>query len=418
MAMKSALGAAVGTPMVLAALAATSVAGSAFAGAGTSVTVIDLGTLLPGASSFVATGINEAGEVVGAGQVTLTGGMKPIIWSADGATIIDDGTTTGRIPSGISGDGVVAGTQPGLATGWVFADGQFPCVPEPFWCTIPGFFYQAYSQVLAVSESGLLTGGFSVTNGQQLTSAIEAFLGSVNDAGEVDYISLGKLDGQSTVGRGVNDFGHVVGWTVPFSNSKAFLNIDEVFTVLPGLGGTYNRADAVNNTGLAVGFASNPGVQNPFLDGQAVVWDISDPDTVSTTAIGQVAGSYRTFLFDINDDGIAVGTADITAGNVIDSARAIVWTAETGAVDLNTWLPDDSGWTLVSANAINGAGVIVGVGYLEGVPGTRPFMLIPPASDDLENDRVEDKPADQSRELAWPDTMPHTLPSPMPRPDR
>jgi hypothetical protein len=44
-------------------------------------------------------------------------------------------------------------------------------------------------------------------------------------------------------------------------------------------------------------------------------------------------------------------------------------------VDLNTMIPQNSGWTLSDATDVNDAGIIVGYGTLKGV--NHSFMLVP-----------------------------------------
>ena len=67
-------------------------------------------------------------------------------------------------------------------------------------------------------------------------------------------------------------------------------------------------------------------------------------------------------------------------------------------VDLNTLLPADSGWVLLSANAINDAGQIVGEGTLDGEP--RAFLLTPPVASDTTPPVVSSVDDDAQQHLA------------------
>ena len=79
---------------------------------------------------------------------------------------------------------------------------------------------------------------------------------------------------------------------------------------------------------------------------------------------------------DINNHGQIVGFAQDGSG----AFRAFLSDAGAAMVDLNTLLPADSGWVLLSANAINDAGQIVGEGTFNGDP--RAFLLTPPVASD------------------------------------
>ena len=73
----------------------------------------------------------------------------------------------------------------------------------------------------------------------------------------------------------------------------------------------------------------------------------------------------------IDGAGRVVGQADAPDGG---GRRAFLW--EAGALtDLNTLIPAGTGWTLMSAYAINDAGQITGTGTLGGR--TRAFLLNP-----------------------------------------
>ena len=89
--------------------------------------------------------------------------------------------------------------------------------------------------------------------------------------------------------------------------------------------------------------------------------------------LGTLGGSYSAGNA-INTSGQVTGFS-LTTGNT--ALHAFLYTAANGMVDLNTLLPSGSGWTLISAFAINDAGQITG-------SGTNPsgfshaFLLTPP----------------------------------------
>jgi len=69
----------------------------------------------------------------------------------------------------------------------------------------------------------------------------------------------------------------------------------------------------------------------------------------------------------LNDAGVSVGNC---------GSSAVIW-RKSGAIDLNTLIPPNSGWQLVVATTINSTGVIVGDGNLAGQ--FQAFMLEPSA---------------------------------------
>lgn len=85
--------------------------------------------------------------------------------------------------------------------------------------------------------------------------------------------------------------------------------------------------------------------------------------------IGSLGGDWSRAL-DINDAGQVVGNAR----NAASQNRAFLW--ENGQMkDLNNLIPAGSGWALVSAEAINQRGQIVGFGVINGQ--THAFLLTP-----------------------------------------
>lgn len=69
----------------------------------------------------------------------------------------------------------------------------------------------------------------------------------------------------------------------------------------------------------------------------------------------------------ISDTGIIVGSTN--------ESRAMMWTTETGLVDLNTLVVPNSGWTLIEAQDVNDAGWIVGRGLYNGI--YQPYIAKP-----------------------------------------
>jgi probable HAF family extracellular repeat protein len=198
------------------------------------------------------------------------------------------------------------------------------------WVVDGGFKAVLWSGGSRYDVPGVFSRGFAVNNGGVVTgtyynladNTLRAFTWSVGAASPTVLASLG---GGTSEGNGINDQGDVVG------DSYRATSFDEIAALWPSagpvvdlgtLGGSTSSARDINNHRQIVGYALNS------------------------------AGAPRAFLSD--------GGAPM--------------------VDLNTLLEADSGWVLLSANAINDAGQIVGEGTLNGEP--RAFLLTPPVASD------------------------------------
>lgn len=170
----------------------------------------------------------------------------------------------------------------------------------------------------------------------------------------------------------INSGGAIVGWIDPPDigdvTPRRAVRWDPDGTAHPlGTLGAPSRAPstatAVNDLGVVVGSAWTDveiaGDQHAvvFRDGRAV------PVDAGLFADGATAT-------DVNDRGWIVGDYTTRTGSL---PRAFLSTDAESAVDLNTLLPDGSGWVLERATGINDLGQIVGRGRLDGVP--RGFVL-------------------------------------------
>lgn len=200
---------------------------------------------------------------------------------------------------------------------------------------------EAYSDVCpcffanAVNASGDVAGFFFGTDG-----TYNAF--AHRDGAMADISPEGD---NRTFGRGINDAGHVVGWTNVVPVQRAFLHDGETFHLLPTLGGDASDAHDVNNAGQVVGsaYTRDPnGFQRP------AVWEDG-----SWRDLGTLGGEFGEALA-INDAGLIVGWA----WNPERDRRAVSWTAAgDGPFELPSFGPPGR---FTIANAISEAGVIAG----------------------------------------------------------
>ena len=119
---------------------------------------------------------------------------------------------------------------------------------------------------------------------------------------------------------------------------------------LPGIGGRRNGAYDINGMGQVAGF-----VENSFRAKHAALW----PDLLHALDLGALAGSQGTSIArGINNLTQVVGSSTNASGGT----SAFVWDQSAGMVDLNTMITNKptNVW-LTDASAINNQGCIVGL---------------------------------------------------------
>lgn len=199
---------------------------------------------------------------------------------------------------------------------------------------------------------------------------------------------LGTLGGAYSAALGVNSSKWTVGWSDTASGAThAFVDIpkakvifDAIFYIhtmydLQTLGGTNSKALAINDSGVAVGYADIAG--NYRTD--AFLCQLNaNGGVVQRTSLGQLGYGIRAIATDINNVGKVVGYG------LIDDQKtyhAWIWEPGLGMRDLNTLIPANSGWVLTQARSINESGEIVGYGYkitngvVDPVLQIHPFLL-------------------------------------------
>lgn len=171
--------------------------------------------------------------------------------------------------------------------------------------------------------------------------------GSGDDAG---IQPLKGPDERGSVATALNDDGHVVGWVgaAPSHvfNSKHYSLIFQNKILFPG----YYKGYRSSYTSRAVLWSNN---------GWKFLGKLVTDDRANSAA------------YDINNSGQVVGFFETDDGDY----HAFLYTDKDGMVDLNTLLPNGSGWELQLAHAISDNGQIVGWGVLNGQ--RRAFLLTP-----------------------------------------
>ncbi|OKI67890.1 PKD domain-containing protein [Micromonospora sp. CB01531] len=300
------------------------------------VTIVDLGNMgrLNDVSSFVGE-LNDGG-LVAAGRwvegvdshtsaLLLQAGkppvdLHPLIRTAGGSTTRDVND---------AGDAVGFWTASGESAGsFLYRDGAVTKLD--------------LLSAEAISDTGFVAGGDWVRDPQ----------------GKV--LRLGSLGGGQTHADGVNDAGVVVG--VSDTDPDPDVLSPRAFRTKPGepisaddglgspLGGRSQAFD-VNNAGQVAGWGGSPGSGGH----QPVIWQADGRPVLYRTSYGGEINA-------INEAGAGVGA--IRMLNLTYDHAALF---QDGAVtDLNTLLPEGSGWELVAATGINDAGQISGYGRRNG----------------------------------------------------
>jgi probable HAF family extracellular repeat protein len=299
--------------------------------------------------------INDAGVVVGNMNLPETEpGMPPpsfpFVWRAGVASVLS--------PAGWLGGSIAAINASGVAVGQARLD-------DPLRPTAPFILSGATATLIpvdgigaagAISDAGVI-GGFI----QQ--GAPGSFGGNIPFIMEGGVVTLLPTL-TSFGGGGINDInvsGVAVGdrTTADGMGTQSFAWRAGVLTPLPALG-QHTTANAINDRGLIVG-ASNIG---ETFEQHAVAWEngvIRD--------LGAVPGAFGNMAADVNADGVIVGSSFGIGG-------LYGWMHQGGPlVTLDALAGAQTGWQFASANGINAAGEIVGIGIPPGATSFHGYIL-------------------------------------------
>lgn len=286
-------------------------------------------------------GVNDHGVVVGEfdNNVPRAFVYDPNVGSMVGLTRLAGDNDRG-VAQAINNAGTIVGissrnndgTFVGRATRWTKVDGNY--VPQDLG-SIDGT-NNFLSRANAINEKGAIT-GFSrndVAGVSQATLWNDTTITALNSLGDGNRFSQGNGINNNGIVAGQSSTGQTVG----------------------DLTGT------TSSTGITRGFFWQEGVMTELAPFNLYDADIGNTGTLT---------NYHSFASDVNDAGFIVGRSERILGL---AAVATLWsTADLTPIDLNSLLPEDSGWVLRSATGINDRGDIVGFGTFGGT--TRGFML-------------------------------------------
>jgi probable HAF family extracellular repeat protein len=189
----------------------------------------------------------------------------------------------------------------------------------------------------AINEVGQVT-GFSVgTDGRSYAFRYTDGVGMEN---------IGTNFASASRGFAIND----QGWVAGYGDGYAFLYRDDQGVISLGPG----RAYGINNHGSVVGVSWMTATDLGFiyLNGELI---LVGPEEGPETVVG-----------DINNYDVAVGEGVQYDGVCCLKVVGLIWTKSESLLRLNSFIPQDSGWWLTTAAAINDYGQIVGSGSLNG----------------------------------------------------
>jgi probable HAF family extracellular repeat protein len=278
------------------------------------------------------------------------------------------------------------------------------------------------------SEEVITVGPTGINNRGQIASGViwrGIYLPAIYDSSRHRLRILGSLGGETSYGfngvaTAINNVGQAVGYSyIDDMDRHAFFFDNGAMEDLGSFGG-YSAAMALNDSGVAVGFASD----TVFGVAVAAMWDGEDitaicgsresyayginnrgqvvgellSDSLATraflyhkgivTELGTLRTGRNSLAFKINNSGQIVGSADVISS--VDTIRGPepgqvyyqtnyedhAFLYDNGRmVDLNAFVPANSGWELNYARDINERGEIVGYGTVDGY--YRAFILIP-----------------------------------------
>jgi probable HAF family extracellular repeat protein len=327
---------------------------------GQTYTITDLN--VPSDSYRLAHGINSAGDVVGEFEATNSTFVRAF-WYNHG-TNTDLGTLPGYPDAyayGINDNGQSAGwcdAWSGPERAFLYTNGVMQDLG-----TLGVQPIGAWSEAYAINRSGQVVGTSTLATSTAYNHAVLYSGSSKQDLG-----SLGGTTYNSSA-FGINNVGVVVGESevTGLVNTHAFCYSNNIMTDLQTLpGGSYSRANAVNDSGVIVGEADTLAGAGTSI--HAFVCS-NGPGTMQD--LGTLGGSQSSANA-INSAGRIVGYA-VDSNNV---SRAFLYDGAK-MVDLNNLIPPGSGFTnLESAVGINDAGQIAGYGQFgDGV--YHAFLLTP-----------------------------------------
>lgn len=272
----------------------------------------DLGTL-PGGSQSYAYGINDAGQVVGYSQKTINGDITTHAFLYANGQMVDVNDLLQ------------------LGSGWELGSAT------------------------AINNAGQIV-GTSVTD---QSGSTRGFLYRISDKSIQD---IGSFGGNQNQPSAINDMGQATGYSE--NNNYKFIGYIYTGGLLKELSvlsvnWPFSFGCSINNNDEVAGYSpiavNGSGGPAP----KATLWQ-TDGTILNLGTLQNVNDNYDSFAYGINDLDQIVGSSDLST-EVGFATHAFIY-QDSKMYDLNNYLSENQGWTLIQANAVNNRGQIVGYG--------------------------------------------------------
>lgn len=291
---------------------------------------------IEGAGDVQILSLNESGTMAGA--VEQNGIVQPLIWQNGTPILLNN--FGGEIGSayGISDSGTVVGVSLNAANrfrAFMWSNGTAAELNAP----------AGSSYLFRINNSGV-AGGYVEPDGDTVQS-ISAVSGTM-----INFFP--DTSGGETRSYGIGSSGELLGNVKRNGVSTAVIIENGVLTELPGLGGSFATAYAIDDNGMIAGTAGTNVVEAaPSASSHELVFP------ALTARRGKTGLDW-------------LGRAKAKA---IDyGLRAVVWIGS-AVIDLNATIPNTGEWELLEARAVNSNGTIAGYGMLGET--ARAFVLTP-----------------------------------------
>ncbi|MEQ8766645.1 MAG: hypothetical protein RL885_22215 [Planctomycetota bacterium] len=318
------------------------------------------------------TDLNDLGQVVGMTYPQGTTNYRPFCWEAGQTTNLPKPAGDARVAaSAIDNQRRVFGYELAIEGGrlvqkpLVWIEGQLAPVPLPFEGVFGLVFPSRFGQFAATNTLPFDAGTPGWENEQGWVDERDFDLKSndrripaIWDAARRQTRVVGTLAGSWDIAPfAINDHGQLAcrvsndGWN---QFEAALWDPEQGFLLLGARGRRSAEAVAINNRGQLAGTLRKTGTGDVNTDYRNVpfVWSAGRLQEID------VPGAVHAQAWDLNDQGVVVGSWTDAVGSLGIGKGAFLYRNGT-VTDLNTLLPQGSGWNLTDAVKINEHGQIL-----------------------------------------------------------